>query len=156
MIPSEWTCGSPDMKTVRDILGVKGDAIWSTTSEASVYEALKKMADKNVGALVVLDNGELVGIFSERDYARKIILRDRASKQTPVGEIMTRRIVCVGPDEKIGKCMALMTSNRCRHLPVLEDDKIIGVISIGDVVNTIMAEQKTAIHQLEDYITNRR
>ena len=144
------------MKTVRDVLGVKGDAIWSTTSKASVYEALKKMADKNVGALVVLDNGELVGIFSERDYARKIILRDRASKQTPVGEIMTRRVVCVGPDEKFEKCMALMTSNRCRHLPVLEDDKIIGIISIGDVVNAIMAEQTTAIHQLEDYIVNRR
>ena len=144
------------MKTVRDVLGVKGDAIWSTTSKASVYEALKAMADKNVGALVVLDNGELVGIFSERDYARKIILKDRTSKQTPVGEIMTRRIVCVGPDEKIEKCMVLMTSKRCRHLPVLEDDQVIGVISIGDIVNAIISEQKTAIHQLEDYITSRR
>ncbi len=141
------------MKTVRDVLGVKGDAIWSTTSKASVYEALKKMADKNVGALVVLDNGELVGIFSERDYARKIILRDRASKQTPVGEIMTRRVVCVGPDEKFKKCMALMTSNRCRHLPVLEDDEIIGVISIGDVVKAIIEDQQFTIEQLEHYIS---
>ena len=144
------------MKTVRDVLRVKGDAIWSTTSKASVYEALEKMADKNVGALVVLDNTELVGIFSERDYAREIILKDRASKQTLVGEIMTREVVCVGPDEKTEKCMLLMSSNRCRHLPVVEDDQTIGVISIGDVVKTIMADQEMAIHQLEDYITGRR
>ncbi len=144
------------MKTVRDILRVKGDAIWSTTSKASVYEALEKMDEKNVGALVVLDNTELVGILSERDYARKIILKDRASKQTLVGEIMTREIVCVGPTEKMELCMLLMSSKRCRHLPVLEDDQVIGVISIGDIVNAIISEQKTAIHQLEDYITSRR
>ena len=144
------------MKTVRDVLKTKGDAIWSTTSEASVYEALKKMADKNVGALLVIDNGKMVGIFSERDYARKIILKDRTSKQTPVAEVMTPRIVCVSPDEKIEKCMMLMTSKRCRHLPVLEDDQVMGVISIGDVVNFIISEQRTAIHQLEDYITSRR
>ena len=144
------------MKTVRDVLKVKGDAIWSTTSETLVYEALKKMADKNVGALVVLDDTELVGIFSERDYARKIILKNRASKQTSVGDTMTRRVVCVGPNETMERCMVLMSSKRCRHLPVLEDDRVIGVISIGDVVKAIMAEQEMAIHQLEDYIIGRR
>ncbi len=144
------------MKTVRDVLRVKGDAIWSTTSKASVYEALEKMAEKNVGALVVLDNTELVGIFSERDYARKIILKDRASKQTLVGEIMTREIVCVGPNENTEKCMLLMSSNRCRHLPVVEDDQVIGVISIGDVVKAIISDQEIAIHELKNYIIGRR
>ncbi len=144
------------MKTVQDVLRVKGDAIWSTTSKASVYEALKKMADKNVGALVVLDDTELVGIFSERDYARKIILEDRASKQTSVGDTMTRRIVCVVPDEKIEKCMVLMSSKRCRHLPVIEDDRVIGVISIGDVVKAIISDQEIAIDELKDYIIGRR
>ncbi len=144
------------MKTVRDVLRVKGHAIWSTTSKASVYEALEKMAEKNVGALVVLDNTELVGIFSERDYAREIILKDRASKQTLVSEIMSREIVCVGPNEKMEKCMMLMTSNRCRHRPVVEDDQVIGVISIGDVVKAIISDQGIAIHELENYIIGRR
>ncbi len=144
------------MKTVRDVLKVKGDAIWSTTSESSVYEALEKMAEKNVGALVVLDNTELVGIFSERDYAREIILKGRASKQTLVREIMTRGVVGVGPTEKMEKCMLLMTSRRCRHLPVIEDDQLIGVISIGDVVKAIISDQEITIHELEDYIIGRR
>ncbi len=144
------------MKTVRDVLRVKGDAIWSTTSKASVYEALEKMAEKNVGALVVLDNTELVGIFSERDYARKIILKDRASKQTLVGEIMTREVACVAPTEKMEKCMLLMSSMRCRHLPVIEDDQVIGVISIGDVVKAIISDQEIAIHELKEYIVGRR
>ncbi len=144
------------MKIVRDILGVKGDAIWSTTSKASVYEALEKMAEKNIGALVVLDNTELVGIFSERDYARDIILKDRVSKQTLVAEIMTREVVCVGPTENMEKCMLLMTSKRCRHLPVIEDDQVIGVISIGDVVKSIISDQEIAIHELENYIIGRR
>ncbi len=144
------------MKTVRDILKVKGDAIWSTTSKAPVYEAVKKMADKNVGALVVLDDTELVGIFSERDYARNIILKDRGSRETLVGEVMTQEVVCVGPTEMMEKCMLLMTSRRCRHLPVIEDDQLIGVISIGDVVEAIISDQGIAIHQLEDYIIGRR
>ncbi len=144
------------MKTVRDVLRVKGDAIWSTTSKASVYEALEKMAEKNVGALVVLDNTELVGIFSERDYAREIILKDRASKQTLVGEIMTREVVCVAPTEKMEKCMLLMSSMRCRHLPVIEDDQVIGIISIGDVVKAIISDQEMAIHELKNYIIGRR
>ncbi len=144
------------MKTVRDVLRVKGDAIWSTTSKASVYEALEKMAEKNVGALVVLDNTELVGIFSERDYAREIILKGRASKQTLVGEIMTREVACVAPTEKMEKCMLLMSSMRCRHLPVIEDDQVIGVISIGDVVKAIISDQEIAIHELKEYIVGRR
>ena len=144
------------MKTVRDILRVKGDAIWSTTAETSVYEALEKMAHKNVGALVVLDDKGLVGIFSERDYARKIILKKRASKHTLVGEIMTREIVCVGRDEKVQKCMLLMSGHRVRHLPVIEGEQVIGVISIGDVVHAIISDQEIAIHELEDYIIGRR
>ncbi len=144
------------MKTVRDVLRVKGDAIWSTTSKASVYEALEKMDEKNVGALVVLDNTELVGIFSERDYAREIILKGRASKQTLVGEIMTREVACVAPTEKMEKCMLLMSSMRCRHLPVIEDDQVIGVISIGDVVKAIISDQEIAIHELKEYIVGRR
>jgi CBS domain-containing protein len=144
------------MKTVRDVLGVKGDAVWSTTSEASVYEALEKMAEKNVGALVVLDNTELVGIFSERDYAREIILKGRASKQTVVGEIMTREVACVAATEKMEKCMLLMSSMRCRHLPVIEDDQVIGIISIGDVVKAIISDQEIAIDELKDYIVGRR
>ncbi len=144
------------MKTVRDILKVKGDAIWSTTPKASVYEALEKMAEKNVGALVVLDNTELVGIFSERDYARDIVLKDRVSKQTIVGEIMTREVVCVGPTDNMEKCMLLISSMRCRHLPVIEDDQVIGVISIGDVVKTIISDQEITIQELENYIFGRR
>ncbi len=144
------------MKTVRDVLRVKGDTVWSTTSRATVYEALEKMAEKNVGALIVMDNTELVGIFSERDYARDIILKDRLSKQTLVGEIMTREVVCVGPTENMEKCMLLMSSKRCRHLPVIEDDQVIGVISIGDVVKSIISDQEIAIHELETYIIGRR
>ena len=144
------------MKTVQDVLRVKGDAIWSTTSKATVYEALEKMAEKNVGALVVLDNSELVGIFSERDYAREIILKDRTSKQTLVGEIMTREVVCVAPTENMEKCMLLMSSMHCRHLPVTEDDQVIGVISIGDVVKAIISDQEIAIHELKNYIIGRR
>ena len=144
------------MKTVRDVLKVKGDAIWSTTSETSVYEALEQMAAKNVGALLVMDDAELIGIFSERDYAREIILKHRSSKQTLVGEIMTKEVACVKPTEMMQKCMLLMSSMRCRHLPVVEDDQVIGVISVGDVVKTIISDQEMTIHELTDYIIGRR
>jgi CBS domain-containing protein len=139
------------MKTARDILQVKGNAIWSVAPDATVYEALRLMADKNVGALVVLDGGELVGVVSERDYARKVILHNKASKEIPVRQIMTEKVVCVQPDTLIEVCMELMTDKHIRHLPVCEDDQLIGVISIGDVVNAIIAEQRYIIGQLRAF-----
>ncbi len=139
------------MKTVRDILQVKSQDIWSVTPGATVYDALKLMADKNVGAVLVLDGGKLVGILSERDYARKIILKGKASKDTFVWEIMTEKVVCVHPDTIVEVCMELMTDKHVRHLPVLEDDRLIGVVSIGDVVNAIIAEQRYIISQLRAF-----
>jgi CBS domain-containing protein len=139
------------MKTARDILQVKGHEIWSIGPDATVYEALQLMADKNAGAVLVLDDGELVGILSERDYARKVILKGRASRETPVREIMSEKVVCIHPDTLIEVCMELMTDKRIRHLPVCEDDRLIGVVSIGDVVNAIIAEQRYIIGQLRAF-----
>ena len=140
-------------KTIRQILAKK-PAIYSTAPQATVYEALKVMADKNVGALVVLEEEKLVGIFSERDYARKVVLLGRASKDTPVRDIMTSKVVCVEPERTAGECMALMTEKRFRHLPVMEGGKLVGVISIGDVVRAVVEEQQFTIKQLESYITS--
>jgi CBS domain-containing protein len=139
------------MKTVKDILQVKGHDIWSIAPDATVFDALKLMADKNVGAVLVLDAGKLVGILSERDYARKVILKGKSSKDIPVREIMTEKVLCVHPDTLIEVCMELMTDKRTRHLPVVEDDRLIGMISIGDVVNAIIAEQRFIIGQLRAY-----
>jgi CBS domain-containing protein len=141
------------MKKVRDILEVKGRDVWSIGPDASVFDALKIMADKDVGALVVLDGGNLVGIISERDYARKIALLGRASPTTQVKEIMTSRVACVDPEQNVNECMALVTEKRIRHLPVLENGKLIGLISIGDLVKSIITEQQFIIEQLERYIT---
>jgi len=141
------------MKKVRDILEVKGRDVWSIGPDASVFDALKIMADKDVGALVVLDGGNLVGIISERDYARKIALLGRASLTTQVKEIMTIGLVCVAPEQNVDECMALVTEKRIRHLPVLENGKLIGLISIGDLVKSIITEQQFIIEQLERYIT---
>jgi CBS domain-containing protein len=140
------------MKTVKEILEAKSHNLLSISPEASVLDALKLMAEKDIGALVVLDGDHLAGIFSERDYARKVILHGKASKDTPVGEIMTHKVVCVRPDQSVEECMALMTDKRIRHLPVLEDRKVIGVISIGDVVKEVISEQRFVIEQLEHYI----
>lgn len=140
-------------KTVAHLISTKGSATWSVTPDSSVYEALELMADKNVGALVVISAGELVGIMSERDYARKVRLLDRMSKQTPVSEIMTAEPVTVSPDATVADCMALMTDNRFRHLPVVENGDLVGVISIGDVVRAVIEEQEFLIGQLESYIT---
>jgi len=118
----------------------------------SVFEALQKMAEFDVGALVVLEGDRLVGIFSERDYARKLILHGKSSKETRIEEIMTTRVVCIGPDRSAEECMALMTDKRVRHLPVLEDKKVVAVISIGDVVREMIEDQKHTIEQLEQYI----
>ena len=140
------------MKRVREILEVKGRDVWSIGPDASVFDALKLMAEKDVGALVVLDGGNLVGIISERDYARKIALLGRASLTTQVKEIMTIGLVCVAPEQNVDECMALVTEKRIRHLPVLENGKLIGLISIGDLVKSIITEQQFIIEQLERYI----
>ena len=114
------------------------------------------MANKNVGSLLVLENGQLIGLFSERDYARKVILKGKSSRDTPVREIMSSRVVYVRPNQTVGECMALMTDKRVRHLPVIEDKQLVGLISIGDVVKAIISEQEFLIHQLENYITGDR
>ncbi len=144
------------MNNVRQLLQSKGHKVWSATPETSVYDALKLMADKNVGALVVLEGERLAGIFSERDYARKVILKGKNSRELRVSEIMTTDVVSVRPDQTIVDCMELMTDRRIRHLPVLEAGGIVGVISIGDVVKSIISDQKDTINHLEDYITGRR
>lgn len=141
------------MHTVGQILRKKGHEVWSISPNSSVYEALKVMADKNIGALLVLDGDELAGIFSERDYARKVVLEGKTSRQTQIQEIMTSRVNCVHPEQTTDECMALMTAKHIRHLPVLnEDDHLVGVISIGDVVKAIISDQEFVIEQLENYI----
>jgi CBS domain-containing protein len=144
------------MKTVKDILRIKGHDVWSTTPDATVYQALQTMAEKNVGALVVLDADTVVGIMSERDYARKVILHGRSSREIRVREIMTSEVYYVRPDQNIEDCMALMTDKRVRHLPALGNDQLVGVISIGDVVKALIAEHESTIKHLEDYITGGR
>jgi CBS domain-containing protein len=144
------------MLTVRQILKNKGSQAWSTEPAATVYAALQLMAEKEIGALLVLAEGKLVGIFSERDYARKVILHGKTSAETQVGEIMTPDVVTVSPDQTIADCMALMTEKRFRHLPVVEGDQILGVISIGDVVKAIISDQQFVIKQLESYISGDR
>jgi len=144
------------MKTVRDILRKKGFDIWSVTPNTPIFETLELMDEKNIGAVLVLDSGELVGIFSERDYARKVVLQGKSSKKTPVGEAMTGPVFCVRPDQPIEECMALMTDKRVRHLPVIEENQLSAVISIGDVVQEIISEQEFIIDQLENYITGVR
>ncbi len=144
------------MKPVREVLRIKGEETWSIAPDAPVYDALKLMAEKNVGVLLVLEGGKLAGILSERDYARKVILKGKSSKDTPVREIMSEKVVCVTPEQSVAECMALMTNKRFRHLPVIEDGKLVGVISIGDVVKVIISEQKFVIEQLEHYIAGDR
>lgn len=140
------------MKTVRDILKKKGGDAYSVSPQATVYEALQVMADKNIGAVLVIEKGKLVGIFSERDYARKVILKGKASKETSVSELMTKNVLYVSPDKNVEDCMFLMTTKHVRHLPVMEDDRLEGIISINDVVKIIISEQKFAIDALEKYM----
>jgi CBS domain-containing protein len=141
---------------VRQLLQSKGQTVWSTAPGASVYDALQLMAEKNIGALVVMDGERLAGIFSERDYARKVILKGKTSHQLYVSEVMTSNVVSVRPDQTIVDCMELMTDMRVRHLPVLDAGRLVGVISIGDVVKSIISDQKEMIDHLEGYITGRR
>ncbi len=141
------------MFTVKQLLQTKGSNIWSIAPQASVYEALQMMADKNVGALLVIKEGKLVGIFSERDYARKIILKGKFSKDASVGEVMIQDVLYISSGDTLEDCMALMTAKHIRHLPVLENDQLIGIVTLGDVVTKIISEQKFKIQELEKYIT---
>lgn len=144
------------MTFIRQLLEKKGYDVWSISPEASVYDALLILAEKNIGALLVLEEGELVGILSERDYARKVALHGKTSMKTPVREIMTERVFAVRPRNTVEEAMALMTEKHIRHLPVVEEDEIVGVISIGDLVKSIIAEQEFMIQQLESYISGMR
>ncbi len=138
--------------TVRQILQAKGDAIWSVPPQASVFDALGLMAERDIGAVVVLDGARLVGILSERDYARRVILYGRTSKDTTVGELMTKEVWCVHPDQTVEDCMALMTDKHIRHLPVIENGVLVGLITIGDAVKYFIDDQEVLIHSLENYI----
>jgi CBS domain-containing protein len=141
------------MTTVSKILAAKGSQVWSVTPTTRLYEALKLMAEKDIGALLVLEEGEIVGIISERDYARKVILEGKNSMIVPIGEIMTKDVLTITPSYTVEECMALMTNKHVRHLPVLDDDdQLSGLISIGDVVKEMISEQQFVIGQLENYI----
>ena len=141
------------MKTVAEILRSKPDqTVYSIALGVSVYDALRLMADKNIGALLVVEEGKIVGILSERDYARKVVLMDRSSKQTAVREVMTSSVMYARPDQTNEECMALMTDNRLRHLPVIDNGKLLGLVSIGDLVKDIISEQQFTIEQLQHYI----
>ena len=141
------------MTSVRQVLKAKQANVWTIGPKASVYQALELMAQKDIGAVPVVDKDKLVGIFSERDYARKVALHGRASKSTMVGELMTAKVYYIQPDQTIEECMALMTEKHIRHLPVLEDGKLVGIITIGDVVKAIIADHEITIESLKSYIT---
>ncbi len=144
------------MISIRQLLERKGSEVWSTSPDSSVYEALQLLAEKDVGALLVLQDGELVGIVSERDYARKVVLHGMTSMKTPVKEIMTEEVITVGPGITVEEAMTLMTDKHIRHLPVVEGERIVGVVSIGDLVKAIIADQEFTIGQLENYISGTR
>ena len=142
------------MATVNTILSSKGNHVWTIKPDATVYDALVLMADKNIGAVVVVDEDEkLVGILSERDYARKITLLERNSRDTPVRDIMTERVRYVAPSTTLNQCLHIMTEHRFRHLPVMNGDEMVGFLSIGDVVKAVIEDQKVMINHLESYIT---
>ncbi len=145
------------MTTVANILRTKADnSVHTISPQATVYEAIALMAEKEIGALVVAEDGKVVGIFTERDYARKLALMDRSSRSTVVQEVMSTPVKYVRPHQSVEECMRLMTNSRLRHLPVIEDDKLIGLVSIGDLVKNIISEQQFIIEQLETYITGGR
>jgi CBS domain-containing protein len=144
------------MTTVRTVFKAKGFDVWSIVPTTTVFDALKVMAEKNIGAILVMEEKNLKGIFSERDYARKIILRGESSQHTTVKDVMTSVVVFVRPEQSIEECMALMTEKHVRHLPVLDQEKVVGIISIGDVVKAIISEHEYTIKQLENYITGAR
>ena len=141
------------MTTVDKLLSIKTKEIWSLAPSDSVFEALEMMADKNVSGLLIVKDEKLVGIFTERDYARKLILKGKFSKDTEVGDLMTKNVLYVEPNNTIEDCMKLMTDKRIRHLPVMDEGQLIGIVTIGDLVKQIISEQETTIHQLENYIS---
>jgi CBS domain-containing protein len=141
------------MRTVEQLLNVKGGDIWSIAPQTTAYRALQIMAEKNVGALLVMENEKVVGIFSERDYARKVILKDKSSKNTSVSELMTREVFYIAAASTLEESMALMTAKRIRHLPVLQNNRLIGIVTLGDVVRQLISDQQFAIRELEKYIT---
>ena len=140
------------MKTLKQLLEAKGREVYSITPDARVFDALRLMAEKSVGALIVMEGGRIAGILSERDYARKVILHGKSSHDIQVRDIMTGKVVTVHPGQTVEECMALMTEKRIRHLPVTEGERLIGVLSIGDLVKEVIAEQRRTIEQLESYI----
>jgi len=144
------------VKNVAQLLRTKGTVIHSVRPDASVFECLELLADRQIGSLLVMEGDRLVGIFTERDYARKVVLHGKSSKDLKVREIMSPEVLCVGPERTNEECMALMTEKRIRHLPVMEGGKVIGLISIGDLVKDIIAEQQFVIGQLERYIMGER
>ncbi len=141
------------MGKVKEILQTKGNAIYAVTPSVMVYDAIEIMCEKNIGGLLIVEDSKLVGIFTERDYARKLILKGRSSRETPIGEIMTTNLITVNPDTSIEECMQVMVACKIRHLPVVDENELVGIISIGDVVRSVIDEQKVIIHQLETYIT---
>lgn len=141
------------MQTAQQVLELKGTTVWSVQPEDSVYSAIELMADKSIGALVVLENEALVGILSERDYARKVILQGRSSKQTPVSDIMSTHVIHTEPGRSIEECISLMSDKRIRHLPVMKNDRLVGLLSMGDLVKAMITKQQFLIEQLEHYIS---
>jgi len=141
------------LHNIGQLLQVKGSQIWSIEPQAAAYRALQIMAEKNVGALLVIDRDQLVGIFSERDYARKVILKGKSSKETSVSQLMTPQVFYINTNDTLEECMALMTAKHIRHMPVLENKQLAGIVTLGDVVKQIIAEQKFTIRELEKYIT---
>jgi len=141
------------MKLVSDILNSKGHEIWAVKPDDTVFDSLQLMAEKEIGSLLVMDEDRLVGIVTERDYARKVILEGKSSKSSSVAEIMTKQVLCVTPERTVDECMALMTDKRARHLPVLDHKRVIGILSIGDLVKATLSEQQVLIDQLEHYIS---
>ena len=141
------------MKSIEQLLETKGHDIWSIGPDACVYDAIEMMDKKGVGALLVMDDGDLVGVISERDYARKVILKGRSSRKTPIRQIMTTDVVCGRLDQNIEACMALMTQKRFRHLPIMNEGRLVGVVSLGDLVKAVIAEQESVIEHLEHYIS---
>jgi CBS domain-containing protein len=138
--------------TIGELLAHKGRQVWTVAPHATVFDAIQLMAEKNIGALLVLENDKLIGIISERDYTRKVILKGKASKQTAVKDILSGQVISVHPGNTVEECMRLMTDHRIRHLPVLEGENVVGVVSIGDLVNWIISAQTSTIHQLQTYI----
>ena len=155
-MPPSTRSGRMMMTTVQQVLDRKGSEVWYISPDATVFDAIAKMAEKDIGSLVVMDGDELVGVITERHYARNVFLKGRASPKTPVRDVMEERVFIARPEQSVEQCMALMTDKRVRHLPVVDGRKLIGIISIGDLVMSIISEQEFTIGQLEHYIHGQR